>query len=204
VLAVLGRAAAHFIPPSPAPDPALAINWNPFSETWRNLRLAAVNRTVLHSLLGISWLWFFGSIFLTSFTPFARDVLGGDENVVTLLLAVFSGGIGIGALACERLSGRKVEIGLVPFGSIGMTVFAVDLWLASRGMHPRPCAKSASSCAIPGNGASWPTSSSSRSSPGSSRCRSTPSSRRAPSRRTAPASSRRTTSSMRSSSSLPR
>jgi hypothetical protein len=132
-LAVLGRPAAHFIPPSPAPDPALAINWNPFSETWRNLRLAAANRTVLHSLLGISWLWFFGSIFLTSFTPFARDVLGGDENVVTLLLAVFSGGIGLGALACERLSGRKVEIGLVPFGSIGMTVFAVDLWLASRG-----------------------------------------------------------------------
>src|SRR5688572_4366664 len=133
VLAILGRAAAHFIPHSPAPDPTLAINWNPFSETWRNLKLAAVNRAVFHSLLGISWLWFFGSIFLTSFTPFARDVLGGDENVVTLLLAVFSAGIGLGALACERLSGRKVEIGLVPFGSIGMTVFAVDLWLASRG-----------------------------------------------------------------------
>jgi hypothetical protein len=136
VLAVLGRVAAHFIPPSPAPDPALAINWNPFSETWRNLRLAAQDRTVFHSLLGISWLWFFGSIFLTSFTPFAREVLGGDENVVTLLLATFSIGIGLGALACERLSGRKVEIGLVPFGSIGMTLFAVDLWFASRGMKP--------------------------------------------------------------------
>jgi hypothetical protein len=61
-------------------------------------------------------------------------VLGGDENVVTLLLAVFSIGIGLGALACERLSGRKVEIGLVPFGSIGMTLFAVDLWLATTGM----------------------------------------------------------------------
>ena len=135
-LAILGRGAAQFIPHSPAPDPSLAINWNPFSETWRNLKLAGENRTVLHSLLGISWLWFFGSIFLTSFTPFARDVLGGDENVVTLLLAVFSAGIGLGALACERLSGRKVEIGLVPFGSIGMTVFAVDLWLASKGMKP--------------------------------------------------------------------
>ena len=63
-------------------------------------------------------------------------MLGGDENVVTVLLAVFSIGIGLGALACERLSGRKVEIGLVPFGSIGMTVFAVDLWLASRGLAP--------------------------------------------------------------------
>ncbi len=132
--AVAGRIAAHFVPRSPAPDPALAINWNPFTETWRNLAIAARDRAVFHSLLGISWLWFFGSIFLTSFTPFARLVLGGDENVVTLLLAVFSIGIGLGALACEKLSGRKVEIGLVPFGSIGMTLFAVDLWLATRGM----------------------------------------------------------------------
>jgi 1-acyl-sn-glycerol-3-phosphate acyltransferase len=133
-VAVLGRIAAGFIPRSPAPDPGLRVNWNPFTETWRNLRIAARDRTVFHSLLGISWLWFFGSIFLTSFTPFARQVLGGDEGVVTLLLAVFSIGIGAGSLACDRLSARKVEIGLVPFGSIGMTLFAIELWLASRGM----------------------------------------------------------------------
>jgi 1-acyl-sn-glycerol-3-phosphate acyltransferase len=133
-VAILGRIAARFIPLSPAPEPRLRVNWNPFSETWRNLRIAARDRTVFHSLLGISWLWFFGSIFLTSFTPFARQVLGGDESVVTLLLGVFSIGIGAGSLACERLSARRVEIGLVPFGSIGMTLFAVDLWLASRGM----------------------------------------------------------------------
>jgi hypothetical protein len=133
-LALAGRTVAHFIPHSPAPDPALAINWNPFTETWRNLKLAAQNRSLLHSLLGISWMWFVGSTFLTAITPFAREVLRGDENVVTLLLATFSVGVGLGALACERLSGRKVEIGLVPFGSIGMTVFAVDLWLASKGM----------------------------------------------------------------------
>jgi 1-acyl-sn-glycerol-3-phosphate acyltransferase len=133
-VAIAGRIASQFIPRSPGPQPDLAINWNPVSETWRNLRLAAQDRTVFHSLLGISWLWFFGSIFLTAITPFAKDVLLGDENVVTLLLAVFSIGIGLGSLACERLSGRKVEIGLVPFGSIGMTLFAVDLFLASRGM----------------------------------------------------------------------
>jgi 1-acyl-sn-glycerol-3-phosphate acyltransferase len=133
-VAILGRIAARFIPLSPAPEPGLRVNWNPFSETWRNLRIAARDRTVFHSLLGISWLWFFGSIFLTSFTPFARQVLGGDESVVTLLLGVFSIGIGAGSLACERLSARRVEIGLVPFGSIGMTLFAVDLWLASRGI----------------------------------------------------------------------
>ena len=130
--AVLGRIAAQFIPRSPAPEPGLRINWNPFSETWRNLAIAARQRAVFNSLLGISWLWFFGSVFLTSFTPFARDVLGGDENVVTLLLAVFSLGIGAGSLLCERLSGRKIEIGLVPFGSIGMTLFAIDLWFATK------------------------------------------------------------------------
>ncbi len=131
-LAIVGRIAAAFVPRSPASDPGLAINWNPVSETLTNLGHARDNRTVFLSMLGISWLWFFGSIFLTTFAGFARETLGGDQNVVTLLLAVFSIGIGVGSLLCERLSGHKVEIGLVPFGSIGMTLFAVDLWLASR------------------------------------------------------------------------
>ena len=136
LLAIAGRAAAQFIPLSPAADPALKVNWNPFSETWANLKIAHRDRTVFNSILGISWLWFFGSIFLTSLAPFARDVLGGNEGVVTLLLAVFSIGIGIGALLTDRLSGSKVEIGLVPLGSIGMTVFALDLYLAARAIVP--------------------------------------------------------------------
>jgi 1-acyl-sn-glycerol-3-phosphate acyltransferase len=134
-VAIVGRFAAHFVPPSPSADPGLKINWNPVTETWRNLRLAAKRQAVFNSLIGISWLWFFGSIFLTSFTPFARDVLHGDENVVTLLLAIFSIGIGAGSLLCERLSDRKIEIGLVPFGSIGMTLFAVDIWLSSSSLQ---------------------------------------------------------------------
>jgi 1-acyl-sn-glycerol-3-phosphate acyltransferase len=151
-VAILGRIAAGFIPVSPAPEPGLRVNWNPVSETWRNLHIAARDRTVFHSLMGISWLWFFGSIFLTSFTPFARQVLGGDESVVTLLLAVFSIGIGSGSLACDRLSARKVEIGLVPFGSIGMTLFAVDLWLATRGMAG---GGSRGAAAFVGDSSSW-------------------------------------------------
>jgi hypothetical protein len=135
-LAIIGRIAAGFVPASPAPAPGLAINWNPFTETWKNLGHARSNRSVFLSLLGISWLWFFGSIFLTTFTGFAKETLGGDQNVVTLLLAIFSIGIGVGSLLCERLSGHKVEIGLVPFGSIGMTLFALDLWYSSRGMTP--------------------------------------------------------------------
>ena len=136
LVAVLGRVAAQFVPHSPAADPGLAINWNPFTETWANLKIAHGNAAVFNSIIGISWLWFFGSIFLTSFTPYARTNLGGNESVVTFLLAVFSIGIGVGSLACERLSGRRVEIGLVPFGSIGMTVFAIDLYFASAGFVP--------------------------------------------------------------------
>ncbi len=136
LLAIGGRVAAQFIPVSAAADATLRINWNAFSETWANLKIASRDRAVFNSILGISWLWFFGSIFLTSLAPFARDVLGGNEAVVTFLLAVFSVGIGAGAVLTDWLSGRKVEIGLVPLGSIGMTVFAADLYLASRGISP--------------------------------------------------------------------
>jgi len=134
-VAVAGYLASRGIPRTPAVDPGLAINWNPFTETWKNLRFAYGNRVVWLSMLGISWFWFYGATFLAQFAGFARDVLGGNEHVVTLLLALFSVGIGAGSLLCERLSGRRVELGLVPFGSIGLTLFAVDLWFASRGLR---------------------------------------------------------------------
>ena len=131
-LALAGRIMAGLMPASPPADPKLQINWNPLTETWANLKLARTQAAVFNSLLGISWMWFFGSIFLTSFPSFARDVIGGSAALSTLLLAVFSVGIGTGSVLCERLSGHKVEIGLVPFGSIGMTVFGVDLYFAAQ------------------------------------------------------------------------
>jgi 1-acyl-sn-glycerol-3-phosphate acyltransferase len=135
-VALLGRAVAQAVPVSPATDPALKINWNPITETWRNLKLAHGNVVVFRSLLGISWMWFFGAVFLSMFPAFARDVLHGNEQVASLLLVVFSIGIGTGALLCEVLSRRHVEIGLVPLGAIGMSVFAVDLYFAARGLPP--------------------------------------------------------------------
>ncbi len=136
-LAVAGRITAQWVPSSPATDAGLKINWNPVSETWRNLRLAHGNLVVFRSLLGISWMWFFGAVFLSSFPAFAKEVLHGDEQVASLLLVVFSLGIGSGSLLCETLSRRHVEIGLVPLGSIGMTVFAIDLYFASTAV-PQP------------------------------------------------------------------
>ena len=136
LIALVGRVLAHAVPVSPAIDPGLRINWNPFTETWRNLKLARGNIVVFRSLLGISWMWFFGAVFLANFPSFAHDVLHGDEQVASLLLVVFSIGIGVGALLCEMLSRRHVEIGLVPLGAIGMSVFSIDLFFASRGLPP--------------------------------------------------------------------
>ena len=134
--AVAGRAVAQFIPSVPATDPGLTINWNPFTETWRNLKLAHENIVVFRSLLGISWMWFFGAVFLSQFPSLAKEVLHGNEQVASLLLVVFSIGIGIGSLLCEVLSRRHVEIGLVPLGAIGMSVFSIDLYFASRSLPP--------------------------------------------------------------------
>jgi 1-acyl-sn-glycerol-3-phosphate acyltransferase len=136
-IAIAGYLVSRGIPETPAVAPALRINWNPVTETWRNLRFAHGNRVVWLSMLGISWFWFYGATYLTQFANFTKDVLGGDEHVATLLLALFSIGIGVGSLMCERLSGHKVEIGLVPFGSIGLSVFAIDLYLASRNLAPQ-------------------------------------------------------------------
>ncbi|MDQ2917168.1 MAG: MFS transporter [Pseudomonadota bacterium] len=133
-IAVAGWLASRYIPYTAAVAPQLAINWNPFTETWRNLKVARQNVVVWRSMLGISWFWFYGAIYLAQLPAFTQRVLGGDEYVFTLLLALFSIGIGIGSLLCEWLSGRRIELGLVPLGSIGLTVFAVDLWLATHQM----------------------------------------------------------------------
>ncbi|MCZ8253311.1 MAG: MFS transporter [Hylemonella sp.] len=133
-LAIVGRVTAARIPMVPAADPTLKINWNPFTETWRNLKLAHGNIVVFRSLLGISWMWFFGAVFLSQFPSFAKEVLHGNEQVASFLLVVFSIGIGTGSLLCELMSRRHVEIGLVPLGAIGMSVFAIDLYFASRSL----------------------------------------------------------------------
>ena len=130
-VAVLGYLTARAIPTSHAAAPDLQINWNPFTETWRNFQFMRTNRTVFLSVLGISWFWFYGAMFLSQLPAYTKLTLGGGEQVVTLLLTVFSLGIGVGSLLCERLSGHKVEMGLVPLGSIGLTLFGIDLYFAA-------------------------------------------------------------------------
>lgn len=131
VVAAAGYLSSRSIPAAPPPAPGLRINLNPFSETWRNIAFARRDRTVFLSILGISWFWLYGALFLAQFPAYAKFVLGGGESAVTLLLATFTLGIGIGSMLCERMSGKHVEIGLVPFGSIGLTVFGGDMYFAS-------------------------------------------------------------------------
>jgi 1-acyl-sn-glycerol-3-phosphate acyltransferase len=134
-IAVLGWLSSRGVPLTPAPAPHLRINWNPLTETVRNIGYTRQNRTVFLSVLGNSWFWFYGAIMLAQFPLYAKNYLHGDHGVFVLLLTVFSLGIGAGSLLCERLSGHKIEIGLVPFGSIGLSLFGFDLFLASLGYH---------------------------------------------------------------------
>jgi 1-acyl-sn-glycerol-3-phosphate acyltransferase len=95
------------------------------------MAFARENRTVFLSILGISWFWFYGALVLAQLPGLTRDALGGSESVVTLLLTVFSIGVAIGCLLCERMSEGAVELGLVPLGSAGLTLFALDLYIAT-------------------------------------------------------------------------
>ncbi len=129
LVACLGFAASWGIPRAAASTPGLVLNWNIFSQSWATLRLGlGQTPAVSRSIVGNSWFWFVGAIYLTQIPTYAKDLMFGDETVVTLILTVFSIGIALGSLLCERLSGHKVEIGLVPFGSFGMTVFGLLLW----------------------------------------------------------------------------
>ena len=134
--ALAGYLVSRGVPAAPAPEPNLQLNPNPFTETWRNIGFAREDRTVFLSILGISWFWLFGALLLAQFPAYAKNVLGGTETSVTLLLGTFTLGIGIGSLLCERLSAKQLEIGLVPFGSIGLTVFGLDLAFASSSELP--------------------------------------------------------------------
>lgn len=137
LVALLGYLASRSIPAVAAANPALVLDWNIARQSLATLRLGlGQSRAVSRSLIGNSWFWFVGAIYLTQIPAYAQQWLDGDETVVTLILTVFSVGIALGSMLCERLSGRKVEMGLVPLGALGLTVFGVLLWWHSTGFAP--------------------------------------------------------------------
>ena len=134
-LAALGYWTSRGVPNSPAGAANLVINWNPVTETYRNLKQIWGQQSLWLAIIGISWFWFYGATLLAQFPNFAKNVLHGDESVFILLLTVFSLGIGIGSLLCEKLSKHKVELGLVLFGAIGLTLFGIDLYVSGAKLH---------------------------------------------------------------------
>ncbi|MBB6188468.1 MFS transporter [Rhodanobacter sp. MP7CTX1] len=133
-VAVTGYLASRAIPPAPATAPELKFNWNPFSETARVLGITRQDRAVFNAVLGISWFWFFGTVLVAQLPNYTKLNLGGDGSVNILVLTLFSIGTGIGSLLCERMSGRRVEVGLVPLGAFGLTAFGIDLFFARPGV----------------------------------------------------------------------
>jgi 1-acyl-sn-glycerol-3-phosphate acyltransferase len=129
VWAALGYLASLRIPMLPPVAPELRVSFDPVRPTLDILRITRKTRAVFLSALGISWFWFFGAAFLTVLPTYARSTLGAHEHVVTFFLATFCIGIALGSLLCEKISGKNLELGLVPLGSIGMTLFTLDLFI---------------------------------------------------------------------------
>lgn len=130
-VAAAGYIASRFIPVLPASSPELKIDRNLFRSTWRLITYPVPNRPVFMSIIGISWFWFLGSVFLAQFPSFAKDIVGGDEQVSTLFLVVFTVGIGFGATFCNKLLGGRVSGKYVPGSLIAISVFIVMLYLVS-------------------------------------------------------------------------
>jgi acyl-[acyl-carrier-protein]-phospholipid O-acyltransferase/long-chain-fatty-acid--[acyl-carrier-protein] ligase len=125
-VSLLGLGAAFGIPEAPSADSTLSIGWNILRETVAVTRQAAANRPVWLSMLGLSWFWAIGATLLAEFPTVAKDALGADGHVVTLLLTMFAVGIGVGSMLCARLLHGEVSARHVPFAAFGITLFTWD------------------------------------------------------------------------------
>lgn len=135
LIGFLGYFSSQGIPQTPAAAPQLNINWNPITETLNNVKLIWAQQPIWVAIVAISWFWFYGATLLAQFPNLAKTVLHGYESVFILLLSIFSIGIGIGSLLCEKLSKGKVELGLIVFGALGLSLFGIDLSISSTSIH---------------------------------------------------------------------
>ena len=133
LLAVAGNIASRFIPQVAAGAPGLKVGWNPIPESIAMLRLTRRQLAVRNAVLGVSWFWFIGTLLTAQLPSYAEVNLGGRQQLYLMALALFSIGTGVGSLLCEKLSGRRVELGLVPLGSLGVSLFLLDLYHARSG-----------------------------------------------------------------------
>ncbi len=132
MLAVLGFFTSRFIPIAKAAAPELKINWNFASQTFNVMQYALENRSVFIAIIAASWFWLVGATYLSQVPAYSKSILGGNNEVVTLLLTMFSVGIGLGSVMCEKMSKGRIEPGLVPLGALGLTLFSIDSYFASQ------------------------------------------------------------------------
>src|SRR5436190_7322856 len=126
-VALLGTALSFGIPPVPAAAPERRIDLNPWREIWLGVQRLRGDRILLLTVVGISYFWFLGSLLQTDMVLFGTHIMGLSDSRTGFLTTFAAIGIGAGSMTAGRLSGDKVELGLVPIGSIGMSVFAILL-----------------------------------------------------------------------------
>ncbi len=132
ILVALAAWAASLAIPGTSPAAARSpLEWNLFAATGHIIREAARESILFYSILGISWFWLAGAIYLSQFPAYVRFSLGGEQLVVTLFLTVFTIGIAIGSLLCSRILGGRISARTVPWGALGIALFSIDLWWAS-------------------------------------------------------------------------
>ncbi|MBU2113292.1 MAG: MFS transporter [Gammaproteobacteria bacterium] len=136
LFSLLGYLASRQIPVVGKVAAAEGFRFSPWQQTKTVVSISYANRTLYLSIMAISWFWFLGASYLTQFPNYTKTVLGGDNTVVTALLVAFSVGVGVGSMVCERLSGDRVELGIVPIGSIGLTLFGISLYFSSPAQLP--------------------------------------------------------------------
>lgn len=131
-VAIIGYGFSRYIPAAPSLSPEMAFSINIFSQTLNTLRLAYQNRIVFLAILAISWFWLYGALLLSQFPSFVQSVLMGDETTVTVLLSLFTVGIGVGSILCERLSHHSIRPSLIVVGAVGMGLSGIDFALTAQ------------------------------------------------------------------------
>jgi acyl-[acyl-carrier-protein]-phospholipid O-acyltransferase / long-chain-fatty-acid--[acyl-carrier-protein] ligase len=135
-VAATGYAASRCIPTAPPAAPGLALDANIARDSWQLMRRIGAERALMVPILGLSWFWLIGANFLAQLPALTKDVVGGDEQVVTLFLTAFSVGIALGSMLCARLLKGEISLRLVPVGALGISVFSIDLFFAAGALAP--------------------------------------------------------------------
>ncbi|OBU23458.1 MFS transporter [Photobacterium aquimaris] len=136
IFAILGYLTSLAIPAAPPSQQHVKFQWRPWQQTRHTMKIAQQDKIIFQCIIGISWFWFLGACYLTQFPNFARTNLGGQASSVSFLLTLFSIGIAVGSMLCDRLSQHRVDPGIVPIGCFGISLFGFGLYAMTPSVIP--------------------------------------------------------------------